>query len=62
MTETLNKILTEIDFFGRIKEIRAMTPKGYNIQEKVDYYMNDGMDKYEAIQTVTNYLKSELKG
>lgn len=61
MAETLTKILKEIDFIGDIKEIVAMKPADYNIQTVVDNYMNNGMDKYEAMQAATNSLKSELK-
>ena len=55
-------ILREVDYLENIKEIIAMMPVKYNLQESIDGYMNNGKDKYEAMQTVKDGLFNEFNG
>ena len=58
----LYDILREIDYMTNIKDITALMPVKYNLQESIDGYMNNGMDKYKAMQTVKDGLFNEFKG
>lgn len=58
----LIEVLREINFMENIKEITPLMPKKYNLQKNIDDYMNNGMNKYEAMQTITEGFRNKLKG
>lgn len=62
MTRILYDILREMDYIENIKDITAMTPINHDIQKSIDGYMNNGMDKYKAMQAVRDGLFNEFNG
>lgn len=58
----MKKKLKEAKYLENIKEIIEMLPTNHKLQENVADYMKNGMDKYEAIQTIRDSLSGKMIG